>query len=38
MKMNLNRFIAEQFKKPQGIGGKLVTAVMNRQNRPLYEF
>jgi SAM-dependent methyltransferase len=35
--MNLNKFIAEQFKKPHGIGGKLVTAVMNKQNRPLYE-
>jgi cyclopropane fatty-acyl-phospholipid synthase-like methyltransferase len=35
--MNMNQFIAEQFKKPHGIGGKLVTAVMNKQNRPLYE-
>jgi cyclopropane fatty-acyl-phospholipid synthase-like methyltransferase len=35
--MTLNHFIAEQFKKPHGIGGKLVTAVMNKQNRPLYD-
>jgi ubiquinone/menaquinone biosynthesis C-methylase UbiE len=35
--MRINQFIAEQFKKPHGIGGKLISEIMNRQNRPLYE-
>ena len=35
--MNLNKFIAKQLGNPSGIGGRIVFAVMNRQNRPLYE-
>jgi ubiquinone/menaquinone biosynthesis C-methylase UbiE len=35
--MSLNSYIARQFSHPTGLGGKIVTAVMNRQNRPMYE-
>lgn len=35
--MGLNSYIARQFSKPSGLGGKIVSAVMNRQNRPMYE-
>jgi len=35
--MSLNSYISKQFSNPSGLGGKLVTSVMNRQNRPLYE-
>jgi len=35
--MSLNSYIAKQFSRPAGLGGKLVSFVMNRQNRPLYE-
>jgi len=35
--MNLNRFIAKQFASPSGIGGKVVSHFMNRQNLPMYE-
>ena len=35
--MNINNYIARQFGKPTDFGGKLVSAVMNRQNLPLYE-
>lgn len=35
--MNMNRYIARQFAEPTGLGGKIVTAIMNRQNDPLYE-
>jgi SAM-dependent methyltransferase len=35
--MSLNKYIAKQLSNPSGIGGKIVFAVMNRQNRPLYE-
>lgn len=35
--MSLNSYIAEQFSKPVGLGGRLVTHIMNRQNRPMYE-
>lgn len=35
--MSLHSYIAKQFRDPAGTGGKLVSAVMNRQNRPLYE-
>ena len=35
--MSINRYIAKQFSNPTGIGGKLVSSVMNKQNRPLYE-
>ena len=34
--MGLNKFISNQLKNPNGIGGKLVSAVMNKQNLPLY--
>jgi hypothetical protein len=32
-----DRYIAKQFANPAGLGGRIVSAVMNRQNRPLYE-
>ena len=35
--VNLNRYISKQFANPHGIGGRMVTAVMNRQNREMYE-
>ena len=35
--MNLNSYIAKQFGDPTGPGGKLVSHIMNQQNRPLYE-
>ena len=35
--MSLNNYIAKQFSNPIGVGGKLVSFVMNRQNHPLYE-
>ena len=35
--MNINSYISRQFSNPTGFGGKLVTSIMNRQNRPLYE-
>lgn len=35
--MGINRYIAEQFSNPHGLGGKLIFAIMNRQNRPMYE-
>lgn len=35
--MGLNEYIAKQFSKPSGIGGRVVSAVMNKQNRPMYE-
>ncbi|MDR1568170.1 MAG: class I SAM-dependent methyltransferase [Streptococcaceae bacterium] len=35
--MNLNRYIARQFANPSGLGGKVITAVMNQQNMPLYQ-
>ena len=35
--MSLNSYIAKQFSRPAGFGGKLISFVMNRQNRPLYE-
>ena len=34
--MSLNSYIAKQFGKPAGLGGKLVSAIMNHQNRPIY--
>jgi ubiquinone/menaquinone biosynthesis C-methylase UbiE len=33
----LNRFIARQLSNPSGLGGRAVSSVMSRQNRPLYE-
>lgn len=35
--MSISSYIARQFGKPTGLGGNIVTAVMNRQNHPLYE-
>ena len=35
--MNLNSYIAKQFSNPMGFGGKIISFVMNRQNRHLYE-
>jgi len=35
--MSINRYIAKQFSNPAGIGGRIVSSVMNKQNRPLYE-
>ena len=35
--MNLNSYIAKQFRNPIGLGGKIISFVMNRQNSPLYE-
>jgi len=35
--MSINSYIAKQFKLPKGLGGKAISFVMNRQNRPLYE-
>ncbi len=35
--MSLDSCISKQFSNPAGIGGRLVSFVMNRQNRPLYE-
>lgn len=35
--MNINEYIAKQFANPRGIGGRIVMAVMNRQNAQIYE-
>lgn len=35
--MSINSYIARQFGKPAGLGGKVITAIMNRQNYPMYE-
>ena len=35
--MGINSYIAKQFSRPSGLGGKLVCHIMNRQNSPLYE-
>ncbi|MDL2219805.1 class I SAM-dependent methyltransferase [Ruminococcaceae bacterium OttesenSCG-928-O06] len=35
--MGINSYIAKQFSRPEGPGGRLVSTVMNRQNRPLYD-
>jgi len=35
--MSLNSYIAKQFSRPTGFGGKLVSSIMNWQNRSLYE-
>jgi len=34
--MGLNSYIAKQFSRPAGFGGKVISFIMNRQNRPLY--
>lgn len=35
--MSINRTIAKQFASPKGIGGRVISFVMNHQNRPLYD-
>ena len=35
--MSLNTYISKQFADPKGFGGGIVSLVMNRQNRPLYD-
>ena len=35
--MSLNSYIAKQFSRPDGLGGKLISHIMNRQNQPLYD-
>ena len=35
--MGISKFIARQFGKPAGFCGRIVTAIMNRQNYPMYE-
>ena len=35
--MSVNSYIAKQFADPKGFGGSLISLVMNRQNRPLYD-
>lgn len=35
--MPINEHIAKQFANPRGIGGRIVMAVMNRQNARMYE-
>ena len=35
--MSLNTYIAKQFADPKGFGGSIISIVMNRQNRPLYD-
>lgn len=35
--MNLERYIAKQFSDPAGMGGGIISLIMNKQNRPLYE-
>lgn len=35
--MKLNEYISKQFSKPDGIGGIIVSTIMNKQNTPLYD-
>ena len=35
--MSINSYIAKQFAEPKGFGGSVISLVMNRQNRPLYD-
>lgn len=35
--MSINNYIAKQFADPKGFGGSVVSFIMNRQNRPLYD-
>lgn len=35
--MPINEYIAKQFANPRGIGGRIVMAVINRQNAQMYE-
>lgn len=35
--MGLNEYIAKQFANPRGLGGRIVAAIMNRQNAEMYD-
>jgi len=35
--MNLHKYLAKQFAAPHGLGGSIVSFIMNRQNLPMYE-
>jgi ubiquinone/menaquinone biosynthesis C-methylase UbiE len=35
--MSINSYISKQFQNPEGLGGRFVSMIMNRQNRPLYD-
>lgn len=35
--MSINSYIAKQFQNPEGFGGRFISVIMNRQNRPLYD-
>ena len=35
--MSINSYVAKQFQNPKGLGGRFVSMIMNRQNRPLYD-
>lgn len=35
--MGINSYIAKQFADPKGFGGSVISLIMNRQNRPLYD-
>lgn len=35
--MGINSYIAKQFADPKGLGGSVISLIMNRQNRPLYD-
>lgn len=35
--MRFNQYIAEQFSRPVGLGGRIVAAIMNWQNKAMYE-
>ena len=35
--MSINSYISKQFSNPEGFGGRVISMIMNRQNRPLYD-
>ncbi|MDR2855106.1 MAG: class I SAM-dependent methyltransferase [Methanomicrobiales archaeon] len=35
--MGLDSYIAKQCKAPNGVGGRVVSAIMSKQNQPMYE-
>lgn len=35
--MSINNYISKQFADPNGFGGSVISLIMNRQNRPLYD-
>jgi ubiquinone/menaquinone biosynthesis C-methylase UbiE len=35
--VGLNEWISAQFSSPEGLGGSVISFIMNRQNRPMYE-